>query len=69
MYKVFTKLGDGEWMYVATREDLDQAVLLVESLNASWPREYVVRDSQGNGVTFGQERSMQPEHRSVPHIT
>jgi hypothetical protein len=69
VYKVFTKLGDGKWMYVATREDLDQAVQLVESLNASWPREYVVRDSQGNGVTFGHEQSMHPEHRSMERIT
>ena len=69
MYKVFTKLGDGKWMYVATREELDQAVQLVESLNASWPREYVVRDSHGNGVTFGHARSTHPEHRSVARIT
>ena len=69
MYRVFTKLGDGEWMHVATREKLEQAVQLAVSLNASWPREYVVRDSQGNGVTFGHERSTHPDHRSVARIT
>ena len=48
MYTVFTRLGDGELILVASREDVNQAVNLAQSLNASWPREYVVRDPQGN---------------------
>jgi hypothetical protein len=50
VYDVFTKLGDGEFLYVASRDELEQAVQLIEALNANWPREYVVRDSGGNDV-------------------
>jgi hypothetical protein len=48
MYTVLTRLGNGELILVASREDMNQAVRLAQSLNASWPREYVVRDPQGN---------------------
>jgi len=50
VYRVFTKLGDGEFLFVASREDLEQAAQLVQELNSSWPHEYVVRDSEGNDV-------------------
>ena len=50
MYSVFAKLGDGEFLFVASRDELGQAVQLIEALNANWPREYVVRDSEGNEV-------------------
>jgi hypothetical protein len=50
MYSVFTKLGDGEFLFVASREELEQAAQLVQELNANWPNEYVVRDSKGNYV-------------------
>jgi hypothetical protein len=57
MYSVFTKLGDGKLLFVASREDLEQAAQLVrelsavvQELNANWPNEYVVRDSKGNNV-------------------
>jgi len=50
MYSVFTKLGDGEFLFVASREELEQASQLVQELNVSWPHEYVVRDSKGNDV-------------------
>ena len=49
-YSVFVQLGDGEFLHVASREDLEQAVQLVKALKASWPQEYVVRDSEGNDV-------------------
>ncbi len=48
MYTVFTRLADGELLLVATREEVEQAVRLARELNASWPHEYVVRDSEGN---------------------
>jgi hypothetical protein len=48
MYTVFTRLLDGELILVASRDDVRQAVHLAQSLNASWPREYVVQDPQGN---------------------
>jgi hypothetical protein len=50
MYGVFTKLGDGEFLFVASREKLEQAAQLLQELNANWPNEYVVRDSNGNDV-------------------
>jgi hypothetical protein len=53
---------------VATRNELEEAVQLAEALNDNWPREYEVRDSQGNGVNIVQGRSMGPEHRSTPRI-
>ena len=52
MYSVFTKLGDGEFLFVASREELEQAAQLVQELNANWPHEYVVRDSEGNDVAL-----------------
>lgn len=61
MYSVFTKLGDGDFLYVATRDNLEQAVQLADALNASWPRDYVVRDSQGNDIDFSAGRSMELE--------
>jgi len=50
VYSVFVQLGDGEFLHVASRDDLEKAVQLVKALKASWPQEYVVRDSEGNDV-------------------
>jgi hypothetical protein len=50
MYSVFTKLGDGEFLFVASREELEQAAQFVQELDFNWPHEYVVRDSKGNDV-------------------
>ena len=50
VYSVFKKLENGEFEHVGSRNDLEQAVQLVEALNAHWPAEYVVKDSEGNSV-------------------
>jgi hypothetical protein len=50
MYSVFTKLNDGEFLFVASREELEQAERLIERLGAHWPNEYVIRDSEGTEV-------------------
>jgi hypothetical protein len=50
VYRVFKRLGNGEFLQVASLYELDQAVRLVEALNAHWPGEYVVQDSEGNDV-------------------
>jgi hypothetical protein len=50
MYSVFTKLGNGEFLFVASREELEQAAQLVQELNVNRPHAYVVRDSKGNDV-------------------
>jgi hypothetical protein len=50
VYSVYVQLGDGEFLHVASRHELEQAQQLAEELNANWPQKYVVRDSQGNDV-------------------
>jgi hypothetical protein len=47
MHEVFTRLGDGEFVYIASRDRFKEAVQLAAELNANWPREYVVRNSIG----------------------
>jgi hypothetical protein len=47
---VFRQLENGEYIQIASREELEQAVQLVEALNAHWPGEYRVRDSEGNDI-------------------
>jgi len=69
VYSVFTRLGDGEFLYVASRDDLERAVQLAEALNESWPREYEVRDSHGNTVEPVEKRSMESERRNVSPAT
>jgi LPS sulfotransferase NodH len=50
VYRVFRQLESGEFVHVASRDELEQAVQLMEALNTHWPGEYVVRDSEGNEV-------------------
>lgn len=65
MYSVFTRLGDGEFLYVASREELEEAVQLAETLNESWPREYEVRDSRGKRVDSVEKRLTESQRRDV----
>lgn len=69
MYKLYARLGDGEFVYVASRDDLQEALQLADALNASWPRQYEVRDSEGNGVSFVETRSVEPERHSASPIS
>jgi hypothetical protein len=50
VYSVFVQLGDGEFLHVASRDELEQAAQLAKELNGNWPQKYVVRDSEGNDV-------------------
>jgi hypothetical protein len=50
VYGVFRKLENGEFLEVASRDELEQVLQLVEAFKAHWPGEYVVRDSEGNDV-------------------
>jgi len=50
VYSVFTKLSDAEFLFVASRDEVQQALELVQELNVNWPNEYVVRDSKGNDI-------------------
>ena len=61
MYCVLVQLDDGEFVVVASRDELEAAVQVIEGLNAHWPREYVVRDSKGNDVDLIRYTAIQPE--------
>ncbi len=52
MFSVFKQLGNGEFVFVASRVDLEQAVLLADSLNIHWPGNYEIRDSLADTVKY-----------------
>jgi hypothetical protein len=54
VYTIFRRLADGEFVHVASRDELQKAVQLIEDLEALWPGqgEYVVRDSEGNEINL-----------------
>jgi hypothetical protein len=62
MFSVLTRLGDGELIFVASRDQLGQARQLVQELNTGWPREYVVRNSEGRDVEADEIPSNSPNH-------
>jgi hypothetical protein len=61
MYRVFVQLDDCEFVIVACRDDLEETVQLIEGLNTYWPREYVVRDSEGNDVDLTKHTTIEHE--------
>jgi hypothetical protein len=65
MYSVFKQLGNGEFVQVATRDDLEQAIQLAQSLHAEWPGKYEVRDSHAQTVryTFSASHPVDTEFR------
>lgn len=52
MYNVFKQLGNGEFIQVASRDELEEAVQLVNGLNAHWSGEYEVRESHFQAVSY-----------------
>jgi hypothetical protein len=46
VYRIFRQIESGELVHVALRDRLEQAAELVASLNATWPGEYIVQDSE-----------------------
>ena len=50
MYSVFTRLEDDEYLFIASRESIEQARGLMRDLKTNWPHDYVVRDSKGDDV-------------------
>ncbi|HEY2544743.1 MAG TPA: hypothetical protein VGI46_01630 [Candidatus Acidoferrum sp.] len=50
MYNVLKQLEDGVFVKVASRDDLQQALHLAQSLNEHWPGNYEVRDSHSGVV-------------------
>ncbi len=65
MYHVFVQLDDFEFVTVACRDELEEAIHLIDGLNAYWPREYVVRDSEGHGVDLTRLPRLSP-NASLP---
>jgi len=64
MYSVLKQLENGEFVHVASRDDLQQAFQLAQSLNVHWPGEYEIRDSHSEVVRL----SFSPEHSVYPHL-
>lgn len=50
VYSVFVRLPNGEFQFVAARDELQDAVELAQELHTKWPNEYMVRNSEGNIV-------------------
>ncbi len=65
MYRVFKQTGDGEFIFVTSRDELEQAVQVVETFNLQWPGEYVVRDLHGNNLCQTELGAIQPGPRQV----
>lgn len=61
MYTVFKQLENGEFANVATRDELEQAVQLVEELNALWPGKYTVQEPERNDVDLTRPTVISPE--------
>jgi len=51
VHDLFTKHNDGEFLYVASRDTLKEAVQLAAELKVTWPHEYVIRDSRTSKIT------------------
>lgn len=64
MYNVLKQLENGEFVHVASRDELEQAVQLAQSLNVHWPGEYEVRDSPLGRVRLPLSAVWQPK----PHL-
>jgi len=50
VYRLFKQLPNGEFVYVASHEELGIAVHTLKALRDLWPGEYLVRDSEGNVI-------------------
>jgi hypothetical protein len=63
MYSVFKQLENGEFVHVASRDELGQAVNLAHALNAEWPGEYEVRDSHTALVRLMGSSARESDHQ------
>ena len=52
MYTAFKQLENGEFVRVASSDELEEAVQLVESLNDYWPGGYEIRESRSQIVRY-----------------
>jgi|HubBroStandDraft_6_1064221.scaffolds.fasta_scaffold84312_2 hypothetical protein len=63
MYNVLKQLENGEFVHVASRDELGQAVKLAHALNEEWPGEYEVRDSHTALVRLMQSSAQESNHQ------
>jgi len=66
VYRIFKQTEDGEFVHVTIRQELEQAVLVVEAFNFQWPGRYAVRDLEGNDVYHTDLGTIQPGPRRLP---
>ena len=68
MYSVLKQIENGEFVHVAFRDELEQAVKLAHVLNAEWPGEYEVRDSHAALVRLLWSPAQESNHqiRTLP---
>ena len=65
MYRIFKQTGDGEFVHVTTRQEIEQAVQVVEAFDFQWPGAYVVRDLEGNNVYSTELAAAPPGSRRL----
>jgi len=65
MYTVLKQLEDGQFVQVASRDDLQEALQLAQTLNAEWPGNYELRDSSSALVRVPLSAGSLP-HPQVP---
>jgi hypothetical protein len=64
MFTVLKRIENGEFVHVASRDDLQQALQLAQSLNVHWPGDYEVRDSRSEAIGFPSSANADARHRS-----
>ena len=57
MYRVFRRLENYEFVQVASREEFEQAIQLLDNLQSLWPAAYTVRDIEGNDLLRKEKRT------------
>jgi hypothetical protein len=62
MYSVLKQLEDGEFVNVASRDNLQEALQLAQSLNVHWPGNYEVRYSRSEVVGLSLSRNSVAQH-------
>lgn len=50
MFTMFRQLEKDEFLLVASREEIEDALQLKQAFNTDWPGEYVIRDAEGNDI-------------------
>ena len=63
MYSILKQLESGEFVHVASRDELEKAVQFAHALNAEWPGEYEVRDSHAAFVRLLWSSGRESDHQ------